>query len=263
MSETSTIPNTNITLDNHENSNKNGINTIQEGAPVHFARRRWSAAVALAEQLRNNTQLKRNEQLRKCAFQIPLSDGQETNIIASFDTQYERINAFQQQLLFAKRGRFPLDTLTESFVNLKRIFDRMFDISKNELQQIKLATMITKTALLIILRSTESVVSTVTKGTVNFPKLSSIISYVRTRHKEFPIDGRLLVDWYKAAQILDLLIDDPDWLVQPRKTYWAMHTCNETLAWSCVVFSEKYCTTARDRPIFDRDDSVHFSESKD
>jgi len=249
MSQTSTSSN-----NNHSSTDKD-IN--------HFSRNRWSHVLALADQLRHITELKKNEQLRQYAFDISSMDNRETCIITSVEAQADHVKSFQNQLLFAQTGNFNLDNLSKKFLDLKRTFNRMLELNKNDTQQVLLATSITKTALLMILRSTESIVDILTKGTRRFPTLNSIISYIRSSHIELPIHGRLLIDWYKAAQTLDLLLNDPDWLVQPRKAYWAMQVCNETLAWSRAVFNENYRKKSTGRAIFDRDDSIVIPESMD
>jgi len=251
MSKTSTASNNNIN-NNHFSTNK---------PTNHFSRSRWSHVLALADQLRHNTELKKNEHLRKYAFDIPSIDNRETSIITSVKAQADHVKSFQNELLFAKTSNFNLDNLSGSFLDLKRTFNRMLELNKDDTQQVTLATSITKTALLMVLRSTESIVEIVTKGTRKFPTLNSIISYIRSCRTELPIHGRLLVDWYTAAQILDLLLNDPDWLVQPRKAHWAMQVCNETLAWAHAVFNENYRTKYTGRAIFDRDDGLITPES--
>ncbi|CAF2329551.1 unnamed protein product [Rotaria sp. Silwood2] len=241
-------------------SSNNGTSYENDRHTGQFSHRRWSHALALADQLRHNTLARKNEQLRQFAFDLPSADVQESSITASVEAQTDHVNSFQNELLGAKTGNFNLDSLTEYFLNLKHTFNQMLELDKDDIQQITLATSITKTALLIVLRSTESIVDMVTKGTRCFPTLNSLISYIRSRHKELPIHGSLLVEWYQASNVLDLLLDSPDWLVQPRKAYWAMQVCNETLAWARVVFSENYCKTSIGRPIFDRDDSVFLDE---
>jgi hypothetical protein len=228
-----------------------------------FARSRWFHVLALADQLRQNTELKKDEQLRKYAFDIPAVDNREPVVVTSVEAQAHRVESFQNQLLFAKTGNFNLDKLGEKFIDLKRTFNRMLEMNKDDIQQVTLATSITKTALLMVLRSTESIVEVVTRGTRRFPTLTSIISFIRSRSTELPIHGGLLVDWYNVAQVLDLLINDPDWLVQPRKAHWAMTVCNDTLAWARAVFNENYRTKPAGRPIFDRDDSIIIPDSKD
>jgi len=227
----------------------------------HFSRSRWSHALALAEQMRHDTQLKKNEEFKKYAFELPPADNRETAVITSVEAQADHVKSVETQLLFAKTGNFNLDNLSENFLDLKRTFNRMLELDKNDIQQVTLATTITKTALLMILRSTESIVEIVTRGTRKFPTLNSIISYIRSCNAELPINGRLLVDWYKAAQTLDLLINDPDWLVQPRKAHWAMEVCNETMTWSRAVFHRNYRGKTTGRAIFDRDDSISFTDA--
>jgi hypothetical protein len=139
----------------------------------------------------------------------------------------------------------------------------MLELNKNDIKQVTLATSITKTALLMILRSIESIVEVSTKNTRKFPTLTSLISYVRSCQTELPVHGRLLVNWYNVVHMLDLLVNDPDWLVQPRKAYWTMQVCNETLTWARGIFNENYRTTSSKRPIFDREDSVFVSDGKD
>ncbi|CAF4323521.1 unnamed protein product, partial [Rotaria sordida] len=102
-----------------------------------------------------------------------------------------------------------------------------------------------------------------TKHTRKFPTLNSLISYIRSRQNELPIQGKLLVEWYKVAQVLDLLTNDPDWLVQPQKAYWAINICNETLIWARGVFNKNYRTKSSQRPIFDREDSITTLQSED
>lgn len=222
----------------------------------HFARSRWAHVLALADQLRHNTELKKDEQLRQYAFDIPPADNRETSVINSVEAQTDHVKSFENELLFAKTGNFNLDNLSNNFIDLKRTFNRMLELNKDDVKQVALATTIAKTALLMAFRSAEAIVDIVTKGTRKFPTLNSIISYVRSRDADLPIQGRLLIDWYKAAQTLDLLINDPDWLVQPRKAHWAIQVCNETLAWSRAIFNEGYRTRSMSRAIFDRDDSI-------
>jgi len=230
----------------------------------HFARSRWSHVLAVADQLRHNTELKKNEQLRQYAFDIPPVDNRETVVIKSVQAQADHVKSFQNELLFAKTGNFTLDNLNVNFLDLKRTFNRMLELNKNDVQQVTVATSITKTALLVVLRSTESIIEITTKGSRKFPTLSSLISYIRARNTELPIQGRLLIDWYKAAQVLDLLIDDPDWLVQPRKAYWAMQVCNETLTWANGIFNENYRQKSTEGPISNPDVSIIIpEESKD
>jgi hypothetical protein len=233
--------------------------TNDQSSSGNFARNRWSNVLALADQLRQNTQIQKNEQLRQYAFDIPLTDNRQT----SNKTHADHVKSFENALLFAKTGNFNLDNLSDKFLDLKRTFNHMIELNKNDIQQVTLATSITKTALLMILRSVESIVEVTTKGTRKFPTLNSLISHIRSRQSELPIHGRLLVDWYNAAQILDLLVNDPDWLVQPRKAYWAMQVCNETLTWTRGVFNENYGTKSIKRPIFDRDDSIIVPEFKE
>lgn len=221
-----------------------------------FARGNWAQALALAEQLRKNTEVQKNEQLRKYAFNIPSNKPEEAALKPSVQAQAYHVQSFQTELLFAKTGNFNLDNLSEKFTELKHTFNRMLEMNKNDMQQVKLATSITKTALLMVLRTTESIVEIVTKGGRKYPTLSSIISFIRSRQVELPINGQLLVDWYTASQTLDLLVNDPDWLVQPRKAYWAMRVCNETMAWARAVFNESYRRKSTLRAIFDRDESI-------
>ncbi len=252
FSKMSEVPTSSTKTNDHSSIDKPGN---------HFSRSHWSHALALAEQLRHNTELKKNEQLRKYAFNISSFDNRETSVITSVQAQADRVQSFQHELLFAKTGNFNLDNLSENFLDLQRTFNRMLELNKDDIQQVKLATSITKTALLLILRSTESIVDVITKGTRKYPTLTSIIAYIRTRQVEFPINGRLLVDWYQAAQTLDLLVNDADWLVQPRKAHWAMQVCNETLAWARAVFNENYHRKSTVRAILDRDDSIFIYES--
>lgn len=233
-------------------------NSAHEHRSGQFVRSRWSHVLALADQLRHNTEVHRNEQLRHYAFDIP-ADEQKTS---SAKEHSDQIKSFENALLFAKTGNFNLDNLGEKFLDLKQTFNHMIELDKNHIQQVILATSITKTALLIILRAIESILEVITKGTRKFPTLYSVISFVRSREQELPINGRLLVDWYNAADVLDLLVNDPDWLVQPRKAHWAMQVCNETLAWTRGVFNENYRTTLAKRAIFDREDSVFVPDSK-
>lgn len=244
MSESSSISNEDSTSNNHQSD--------------HFVRSRWSHVLALAEQLRHNTEVQKNEQLRQYAFDIPSSTDRHTS-----SAHAAHVKSFENALLFAKTGNFNLDNLSEKFLDLKRTFNHMLGLNKNDISQVTLATSITKTALLMILRSIESIVEVMTKGTRKFPTLNSLISHIRSRQKELPIHGRLLVDWYNAAQVLDLLINDPDWLVQPRKAYWAMQVCNETLTWARGVFNENYRTHSSRRSIYDREDSIVLPDAKD
>jgi hypothetical protein len=235
------------------------ISNKDNSQPGQFARSRWSHVLALADQLRHNTEIHKDEQLRQYAFDIPLTNSRQKTVVAHAD----HVKLFENALLFAKTGNFNLDNLSEKFLDLKRTFNHMLEINKNDIQQVTLATSITKTALLMILRSIESIVEISTKNTRKFPTLNSLISHIRSQKTELPIHGRLLVDWYNAADILDLLINDPDWLVQPRKAYWAMQVCNETLAWTRGVFNENYRTKSSKRAIFDREESVYGTDLKD
>lgn len=227
----------------------------EDNFPVNsFARSRWAHVLALADQLRQNTELHKNEQLRKYAFDIPSTHPQQS---------FDQIKSVETALLFAKTGNFNLDNLSEKFLDLKRTFNHMLQLNKTDIQQVTLATSITKTALLMILRAIESIVEVSTGNTRKFPTLNSLISYVRSRQTELPIHGRLLVDWYNAAQVLDLLLNDPDWLVQPRKAHWALNVCNETLTWARGIFNENYRRNSLKRAIYDREDSVISPDIKD
>jgi hypothetical protein len=232
----------------------------KDNSPINpFAVSRWSNVLALADQLRHNTEIQKNEQLRQYAFNIPsINDRQKSHVAHA-----NHVKSFENALLFAKTGNFNLDNLSEKFLDLKHTFNHMLELNKNDVKQVTLATSITKTALLMILRSIESIVEVSTKNTRKFPTLTSLISYIRSRQTELPIHGRLLVDLYNAAHMLDLLVNDSDWLVQPRKAYWAMQVCNETLTWTRGVFNENYRTKSSKRPIFDREDSVIIPDVKD
>lgn len=230
---------------NHPNSSGNA-----------FVRSRWTHVLALADQLRQNTELQKNEQIRKYAFDVPLTTN---HAVASVD----HVKSVENALLFAKTGNFNLDNLSEKFLDLKRTFNHMLELDKNNIQQVTLATSITKTALLMILRAIESIVEVSTGNTRKFPTLTSLISHIRSRQTELPIHGRLLVDWYNVADILVLLINDPDWLVQPRKAHWAMQVCDETLIWARGVFNENYRRKSFKRAIYDREDSILSPEMKD
>ncbi|CAF3618979.1 unnamed protein product, partial [Rotaria sp. Silwood2] len=113
----------------------------------HFVRNRWCHVLELAEQLRHKTEIQKNEQLRQYAFDIPSSDDQQTSLIHA-----DYVKSFENALLCAKTGNFNLDNLTEKFVDLKRTFNHMIEINKNDITQVQLSTTITRTALLIILR---------------------------------------------------------------------------------------------------------------
>lgn len=239
-------------------SSESSETTTNGHSSGHFVRSRWSHVLALADQLRHNTEVHRNEQLRHYAFDIPVDE--ESTQTSS--THTDQVKSFENALLFAKTGNFNLDNLSEKFLKLKQTFNHMIELDKNRLEQVVLATSITKTALLIILRAIESILEVITKGTRKFPTLYSVISFVRSRESELPINGRLLVDWYNAADVLDLLVNDPDWLVQPRKAHWAMQVCNETLTWTRGVFNESYRSKSTKRAIFDREDSVYVPESR-
>lgn len=239
------------------NSSKNGN---EDNFPANsFARSRWAHVLALADQLRQNTELQKNEQLRKYAFDIP-STGPEQTLDP---THVDQMKSVENALLFAKTGNFNLDNLSEKFLDLKRTFNHMLELNNTDIQQVTLATSITKTALLMILRAIESIVEVSTRNTRKFPTLNSLISHIRSRQTELPIHGRLLVDWYNVAQILDLLLNDPDWLVQPRKARWALNVCDETLTWARGVFNENYRRNSLKRAIYDREDSIIISEVKD
>ena len=238
-------------------------NTTASKQAGTFARSRWSHALVLADQLRQDMALKKNEQLRKYAFDLPPVDNRPTVVIKSVEAQADNVKSFENALLCAKTGNFTLDTLSEKFLDLKRTFNRMLQLNKADIQQVTLATSITKAALLMVLRTTESIVEVVTKGTKTFVTMNSLIAYIRSFHKQLPIHGRLLVDWYTVADTLDILLNDPDWLVQPRKAYWAMQVCDETLAWARDIFNENYRAKSVRRPVFDREDSTTGPEPSD
>lgn len=216
-----------------------------------FTRSRWFEVIALADQLRHKAEVDKNEHLKQYAFDIP-----STNIRKDSNSHANHVKSFENALLFAKTGNFNLDNLSEKFLELKHTFNHMIELNKNDIQQVTLATSITRTAILLILRSIESIVEISTKNTRKFPTLTSLLSHIRSRQTELPIHGPLLLDWYKVAQMFDLLVNDPDWLVQPRKAYWSMQVCNETLAWARGVFNENYRSKTIKRPIYDREDSV-------
>jgi len=220
-----------------------------------FTRSRWFEVIALADQLRHKAEINKNEHLKQYAFDIPPGNNRKDS-----NTHADHVKSFENALLFAKTGNFNLDNLSEKFVELKHTFNHMIELNKTDIQQITLATSITRTAVLLILRSIESIAEISTKNTRKFPTITSLISHVRSRQTELPIDGRLLLDWYHVAQILDLLVNDPDWLVQPRKAHWAMQVCNETLTWARGIFNENYRSKAIKRPIYDREDSVAIAE---
>ena len=230
-----------------------------------FIRKRWFHILTLADQLRRDTESKKNEQLRNYAFDIPPADPQAAAVPPSIQTQTQHVDSFQNELLLAKTGDFTLDSLSDRFVDLKRTFNRMLEMRKQDVQQLTLATSITKAALLLVMRSAECIVGIVTNRTRKFPTLNSLISYIRSCDAELPIHGQLLVDWYAAADTLDLLLNDADWLVQPRKAYWAMQVCSETLAWARAIFNEGFRGETLKRAIFDRRDSniVPNSEEKE
>lgn len=228
-----------------------------------FIRKRWYDVLALADQVRRETESKKNEQLRKYAFDIPPVDPRAAAVLPSIQTQTQHIDSFQNELLLAKTGDFTMDSLSDKFVDLKRTFNRILEMKKQDVQQLTLATSITKAALLLVMRSTESIVGIVTKRTRKFPTLNSLISYIRSCDAELPIHGQLLVDWYAAAHTLDLLLNDVDWLVQPRKAYWAMQVCSETLAWARAIFNESCRANTPKRAIFDRGDSVIVPDSEE
>lgn len=238
---------------------ESSVTPNKDTSPSQFARSRWAHVLALADQLRQNTEIHKNEHLRQYAFDIPPTNDKKKSVVAHAD----HVKSFENALLFAKTGNFNLDNLSDKFLDLKRTFNHMLELNKNDVQQVKLATSITKTALLMVLRAIELIVEVSTKNTRKFPTLNSLISHIRSRQTELPIHGRLLVDWYNAADVLDLLVNDPDWLVQPRKAHWAMQVCNETLAWTRGVFNENYRTKTSKRPIFDREDSVFVPDVKD
>ncbi|CAF0838563.1 unnamed protein product [Rotaria sordida] len=78
--------------------------------------------LALVDQLRLNTKLKKDEQLRQYVFDIRTTKN------------------------------------STSFLDLKRTFNRMLELKKDDIQQIQLGTAITKTALLMVLGATKSIV---------------------------------------------------------------------------------------------------------
>ena len=236
---------------------ESSIKLNKDNSPITpFARSRWFNVLALAEQLRQNTEVQKNEQLRQYAFDIPLTNDRQKSDIA-------HVKSVENALLFAKTGNFNLDNLSDKFLDLKRTFNDMLELNKDDIKQVTLATSITKTALLMILRSIECIVEVSTKNTRKFPTLTSLISHVRSCQADLPVHGRLLVDWYNAAYMLDLLVNDHDWLVQPRKAHWTMQVCDETLTWTRGLFNENYRTKSSQRPIFDREDSISVPNGKD
>lgn len=236
--------------------------STEEHSSNRFARTRWFQVLAVADQLRRNTALQKNEQLRKYAFDLPPLDAHSKLVPASLEAQTHDVERFQNELLSSKTGNFSLDTLTDKFIDLKETFNRMLLVEDHNVQQINLATTITRTALLMVQRAIELSVDILTKRTRHFPSINSLISFIRSCPDQLPIHGQLLVDWYSSAQVLDLLINDQDWLVQPRKAHWAMHVCNETLAWSRAMFNQTRASKATKRAIFDRDDSFVLPESQ-
>ncbi|UJR13584.1 hypothetical protein I4U23_000597 [Adineta vaga] len=246
-------------MDESSSSLKKNDSTSSLNPSGQFARSRWSHVLALADQLRHNTEVHKNEQLRQYAFDIPpVENDQQTTSAAHAN----HVKTFENDLLFAKTGNFNLDNLSKKFLELKRTFNHMLELNKNQIEQVTLATTITRTALLMVLRAIESIIEVSSKCVWKFPNFNSLISYIRSRQTELPIHGQLLVDWYKAAQVLDLLVNDPDWLVQPRKAYWAIQVCDETLTWTRGVFNENYRTKTTRRPVFDREESVCVPEVK-
>jgi len=157
---------------------------------------------------------------------------------------------------FQKTGNLNLDNLSDNFNELKRTYQRLLEIKQENFQTIIMATSITKTALLIVVKAIESIANTCTKGPRVYPSFNSVIAFVRAR-RDLAIQSRLLCDWYKGAVVLDLLLNDPDYLVKSRKAYWAMELCTESLMWARGVFNESFRTKKHSlRPIYDRDDSI-------
>lgn len=225
-----------------------------------FIRNRWFHALSLADQLRKKTEANKNDQLKRFAFHIPPLDSKTKLLIKSVKNQSDLVDSFQKELLFTGGEKFELCDLSEKFFDLQRSFNRMLELETSDVEQLKLSTSITRTALLIVLRSIETTVEIFTKGNRLFPSLSSLIGYVRSREVELPIHGQLLLSWYEAAKTLDLLVNDVDWFVSPRKAHWAMEVCHDTLAWCRAVFHQSMGSLAVCKAIFDRDDSLIFPE---
>ena len=110
-----------------------------------FARSRWAHVLALADQLRHNTEVQKNEQLQQYAFDIPSKDNRQTSVVKVAD----HVKSFENALLFAKTGNFNLDTLSEKFIDLKHTFNHMLELNENDIQQVTLATSITKNSFII------------------------------------------------------------------------------------------------------------------
>ena len=104
-----------------------------------FARSRWSHVLALADQLRQNTVIHKNEHLRQYAFDIPsTNDGQKSSLAHA-----DHVKSFENALLSAKTGNFNLDNLSEKFIDLKRTFNHMLELNKNDIQTFSPSTQIT------------------------------------------------------------------------------------------------------------------------
>ncbi|CAF0783454.1 unnamed protein product [Rotaria sordida] len=65
--------------------------------------------LALVGQLRLNTKLKKDEQLRQYVFDIRTTKNREIGILTSLATQANHFGSFENEILFAKTGHFNLD----------------------------------------------------------------------------------------------------------------------------------------------------------
>lgn len=223
-----------------------------------FVRTRWFHALAQAEQMRRNTEASKVEQLKKYAFKLPQADLKPKLWANSIESQTKHVDSSHQDILNAAVDTFTLDDLAEKFLELKQIFNEILEIRSHDGEQLMLSTAIARTALLIVFRSTELIVHYISKGTRRFPSLNSLISFVRSRQCDLPIHGRLLLEWYAAAQALDILANDADWLVHPRKAHWAIGICHDTLTWARAIAHQNFTSRSLAKAILDRDESPEF-----
>ncbi|CAF0726791.1 unnamed protein product [Didymodactylos carnosus] len=228
-----------------------------------FARHGWHKVIAAIDEMRRLTECTKNQQRRHYALDTrttPSSD-MSTTLLSSQQRSAKKVESVHDELLFAKTGNFNLDQLSDDFSEMKKTFQDISNIKQENIQSVILATNLTKTALLIVFRSIESIAQVVTRGNTRMASFQTAIAILRAK-REISLPGKLLCEWYRAAQTLDLLLNDPDWLCKRKKAKWAIEVCTETLIWSKGVFNENF-KMAHPRPIFDRNESTDMATTKE
>ncbi|CAF0755182.1 unnamed protein product [Didymodactylos carnosus] len=240
-----------------KNNNRNSIN---DNSSTHinsngFSRGGWHKAIAAIDEMRRRTEHTKNQHDQQYALDTPPpSSLSEESSPSQQLAKNAQVKVFQDELLFAKTGNLNLDKLSDDFAEMKRTFQEMSANKQETIQSVTLTTNITKTALLIIFRSIESIALIVTKGNRKMTNFQTVIATLRSK-QDLPLPGKLLCEWYQAANILELLLNDPDWLCKRRKAKWSIEVCTETLIWSKGVLNENFIMD-HPRPIFDRHESL-------